>query len=402
MAEPDGTDRVHLRVDRLAQAMEAARTRARQSGEPKAAGDTAKPADAETPLAGSAADAGTGAAEPRRPAAHAPAAAMPTTGESAHAPAQADGSSTPACERQVAPTGRSCAPARPDEAAPAPVEAFSTRPMPTIGEAAGDPVGPLVLTSAERVDQAPATSRERVTRLSVRGLRVVRDGRSVIDGVDLDLTGGRVTALIGPSRAGSAVLLRAIMGLERARAGSIRFDDTELRGWSTARIARAGLGYLPADGGVFLNLSVAENLALAMQGGTTGRARRDWVCGVFPAVGRMRDLPAAELLAPQRRLLALARALVPAKQVYLLDRPAVGLPPGTLPALKGALAEIRRSGAAILLAEEPMAASCGLADDVLAIEAGRVIGASGRTGPSVPQSVQPISSARAALGQSFG
>lgn len=397
VAERDGTDRVHLRVDRLAQAMQAARDRARPGCAPRAVRDTAKPALPGDPLADSADDAGTGAREGDRAAGPAPVAAMTTTGAPADAAGHAGGSVTPDRAGQVAPAGRASASAGAKAAA-------RVAALPARGSAAdsvaGAPLGPLVLSPAERVDRAPGEVQGASTaRLSVRGLRVIRDGQPVLDGCDLDLAGGRVTALVGASRAGSAVLLRAIMGLERARAGSIRFDDIELRGRSTPRIARAGLGYLPGEGGVFLRLSVAENLALAMPGGAAGRARRDWVCGLFPALGGMLDRPAADLLAPQRRLLGLARLLVTAKRVYLLDQPAVGLPPGSLAALRIALSELRRSGAAILLAEETMAAGAGLADDVLAIEAGRVIGGAGRSDPKAPRSAPPISSARAALAQ---
>lgn len=104
----------------------------------------------------------------------------------------------------------------------------------------------------------------------------------ILQGVSLTVPEGEVTVLLGRNGAGKTTTLRTIMGYVRAKAGAIRFRDRSLLRLPTHRISRAGVGYLPEDGHVFVNLTVAENLRLAVPKGRVDKSREAQVLEMFP------------------------------------------------------------------------------------------------------------------------
>ncbi|MBE3640710.1 ATP-binding cassette domain-containing protein [Mangrovicoccus sp. HB182678] len=185
--------------------------------------------------------------------------------------------------------------------------------------------------------------RGRAALLRAEGLGVEVDGLPALDGLDLELAEGTTTLLLGREGAGRGCALRAIMGLVPLRAGRIDLAGLDLTGLAPAARARAGLAWIPADGGVFGGLSVAQNLRLG-PGRRRSRGRRDRLVADFPELAEYWHRPAALLGRGQRQLLGLARAAEGMPRLYLIDAPA--------PELGGALARLQAAGTTIVMSAE--------------------------------------------------
>src|SRR5262249_36575685 len=99
----------------------------------------------------------------------------------------------------------------------------------------------------------------------------------ILQGVDFVVPRGAMTVLLGRNGAGKTTTLRTILGLWKPSRGRITFAGRDIGGWSTPDIARAGIAYVPETMGVFADLTVEENIALAVTGRTPDRARLDWI-----------------------------------------------------------------------------------------------------------------------------
>ena len=214
-------------------------------------------------------------------------------------------------------------------------------------------------------------------RLAVDGA-VVRfaPGRPAVDGAALGLTCGRVTALLGPSGSGKSTLLRAIAGLERLYAGSIRFEG---RLWSgegvhlEPEIRRCGVVF--QDYALFPHLSALDNVAFGLRG--LGRAEKRKA-----ALARLETVELAhrakafphELSGGEQQRIALARALAPGPDVMLLDEPFSGLDRRLRGALRETTAQaLRDSEAATLIVTHDAEEALALADSIALMSEGRII-----------------------------
>lgn len=210
--------------------------------------------------------------------------------------------------------------------------------------------------------------------LEVEGLVAgYRPGAPVLAGIDLELAPGRVLAVMGRNGAGKSTLLRAILGLARREAGTIRWAGRSITGWRTDRIARAGIGLVPQGQGVFAGLTVEENLRL---GGLVHErpVPPAALYARFPVLAERRECDAASLSGGERRQLAIARALAARPRLLLLDEPSEGIQPSLVEALGETLAElVAGEGLALLLVEQSIELAARLADDCLVLEDGRVV-----------------------------
>jgi branched-chain amino acid transport system ATP-binding protein len=197
----------------------------------------------------------------------------------------------------------------------------------------------------------------------------------VVRGVSLNVAAGEIVGLIGPNGAGKTTTLLAIMGAVPHVRGEIRLGGQAINGRAPEETVRRGVALVPEGRHIFANLTVSENLRL----GLAGRAARNgleedlkWICGLFPVVEQFRDRQAGALSGGQQQQLAIARALIAAPRVLLLDEPSLGLAPSVIDTVLGALTEIRQRGVAILLVEQRAQLIAGFADRTHVLNNGRI------------------------------
>ena len=212
--------------------------------------------------------------------------------------------------------------------------------------------------------------------LQVAGLRAGYAGTSVIRGLDLVVGAGEVVVLIGPNGHGKTTLLRAISGIIRPAAGQVLLDGQDVTGWPAERIAAGGLVHVPQGDGLFAEMTVDENLLMGAFPARSWRSRRKKLAGIyerFPVLASRAAQRARTLSGGERRLVALGRALMRPSRIMLIDEPSLGLAPVAIDTVYEAIAELKASGATIVLVEENFTHIGGIADAVHVLETGTIV-----------------------------
>ena len=209
--------------------------------------------------------------------------------------------------------------------------------------------------------------------LSVRGLTAAYGGIRVLDGLDLDVPAGRLTAVVGPNGAGKTTLLKALSGLVR-RGGDVTFDGAPLPASPAAIVAR-GLGHVPEGRELFPQMTVRENLELGAWRASRGEraARIERVIALFPRLGERRRQLAGSLSGGEQQMLAIGRALMGGPRLLMLDEPSLGLAPRLVDLLLGVIRRLPAEGVTVLLVEQSVAKALALAETAYVVERGRVV-----------------------------
>jgi len=212
--------------------------------------------------------------------------------------------------------------------------------------------------------------------LAVRDLSV-RYGRvEVLHGVSLDVAKGEIVSVIGANGAGKTTLVRTISGLLRPTAGSIDFEGANLASLPTHEIVRRGVVQVPEGRMALAKLSVRENLMAAgdQRRDKTG-LERDLQAAMdrFPILREREGQLAGTLSGGQQQMLVIARALMSAPTLLLLDEPSLGLAPVICDQVFEIIAEIRGQGITVLLIEQNANRALELADRAYVLELGRVV-----------------------------
>ena len=190
--------------------------------------------------------------------------------------------------------------------------------------------------------------------LTVDAIEVFLQASHILRSVSLDVGPREVVCLVGRNGAGKTTTLRTIMGYLRPSAGRVEFRGQPIHGRRTHEIARLGVGWAPEDGGIFGDLTVAENIEIATWTRPEGRPaaeRIERAYRVFPALRRYATRKGPEMSGGERKMLSIARALALDPELLLLDEPFEGLAPAIIPAVSESIAAIRAFGASILIAE---------------------------------------------------
>ncbi|MEM9522952.1 MAG: ABC transporter ATP-binding protein, partial [Pseudomonadota bacterium] len=188
--------------------------------------------------------------------------------------------------------------------------------------------------------------------LSLAGVHANIAQYRILLGVDLEVPTGGVTMLLGRNGVGKTTTLRTVMGLWSAHRGRITFDGQDVTTLSTPAIAKAGIGFVPEDMGIFSDLTVEENMILAAVSGPIPSARLDWLFAIFPPLRTFWRNEAGTLSGGQKQMLSIARAMVEERKLYLIDEPTKGLAPAIVSTMAGALRELKSQGASILMVEQ--------------------------------------------------
>jgi branched-chain amino acid transport system ATP-binding protein len=211
--------------------------------------------------------------------------------------------------------------------------------------------------------------------LAVEELEVRYGTVPAVRGLGLEVGQGEIVGLIGPNGAGKSTTLHAIMGAVPTSAGDVRLLGQSITGLRPEQIARAGVALVPEGRRIYAELTVEENLRLGLsaRGLRTNAADAvEEVYELFPVIRESRRRPAGHLSGGQQQQLAIARGLVAAPEVLLLDEPSLGLAPTVVNIVFEVLAAIRERGVSILLVEQRAQRTVAFADRTYVVSNGEL------------------------------
>jgi len=208
--------------------------------------------------------------------------------------------------------------------------------------------------------------------LSTAGLKVRYGAGLALSGLDLDVTAGSVLAVLGTNGAGKSTLARACSGLVPAAVGTIRFAGQDVTGWSPDRRRREGLVYLPEGRGIFPNLTVMENLYIAVRLNGDRAVALDKAFSLFPVLGQRKRQQAGSLSGGEQQMLSLARALVVDPKLVIVDEPSLVLAPKLVEMVFENLENAKQSGITMIIIEQFAHKALALADRCMILRCGRV------------------------------
>ncbi|WP_047605140.1 ABC transporter ATP-binding protein [Pseudomonas putida] len=206
--------------------------------------------------------------------------------------------------------------------------------------------------------------------LNVDSIHSYYDKSHVLEGVSLKVEAGELVTLLGRNGAGKTTTLRSILGIVRPRQGQISFNGQQLVGREIFDIARQGIALVPEHRGIFRQLSVEENLKIAVR--KTSRWHLEDVYSMFPRLKERRRNGGFALSGGEQQMLAIARALLNGPRLLILDEPTEGLAPVIVDELVKILRRIKDEGLSILLVEQNLMVCDALADRHYVLEQGRV------------------------------
>jgi len=212
--------------------------------------------------------------------------------------------------------------------------------------------------------------------LSVEDLQVHYGAIHALRGISLEVPDGKVVALIGANGAGKTTTLRAITRMLKVTAGSVRFRGEELTRLQPHEIVARGLAHAPEGRGIFLNLSVMENLELGAylrRDAAQIKQDLDYVFDLFPLLKERMKQQAGTLSGGEQQMLSISRALMSRPKLLLLDEPSLGLAPQVVETIFRILREVNGRGVSILLVEQNAHLALNLAHFGYVLETGEVV-----------------------------
>jgi ABC-type branched-subunit amino acid transport system ATPase component len=237
-----------------------------------------------------------------------------------------------------------------------------------------EPATPRRGAASRRPDTPHAPAVPAPGSLLARGIRVAYDGFTALDGVDLEVRPGWVTAVVGPNGAGKSTLFHCLAGTLRPSHGRVLFGEQDITRLAAHARTRLGIARTFQQLAVFPSLTVAENVQVgAEQGRIADPAAAERALRLFGLDGPVRALPAEGLPTGTLRRVELARALAGSPHVLLLDEPAAGLDTAEVTSLTRILRALAADGTALLVVEHDLDLVADLADVVHVMAAGRVV-----------------------------
>jgi len=209
--------------------------------------------------------------------------------------------------------------------------------------------------------------------LEVAGIQTFYGLSHILFDVSLKINAGEVVCLLGRNGAGKSTTIKSIMGIAPPKQGRILFKGEDVAGKKPYILARKGIGYDPDDRRIFADLTVEENLEIAVKGYVEGEGwNKERVYDFFPALKDIRRRRGGVLSGGEQKMLAIARALMGNPELLLLDEPTEGLAPVMVRALEEQLLKLKATGLTVLIAEQNLVATLKLSDRGYIIDNGRI------------------------------
>jgi branched-chain amino acid transport system ATP-binding protein len=213
--------------------------------------------------------------------------------------------------------------------------------------------------------------------LEIRDVDLFYGDAQALDQVSLEVGEGEVVAIVGANGAGKSSLIRTIFGMHRPARGEIRFEGRNIIGEPPHRICNLGIGQVAEGRQIFPSMTVGENLEM---GAVVPRARRGaaaaltHILDLFPRLRERLRQRAGTLSGGEQQMLAIARCLMGRPRLVMLDEPSLGLAPIVVENVFAAVRELNaRDRLTIMLVEQNVVQSLGLADRGYVLENGRIV-----------------------------
>ena len=212
--------------------------------------------------------------------------------------------------------------------------------------------------------------------LQATGLHYAYNGAAAVRGVSLDVGAGEIVALLGSNGAGKSTTVKMIAGALRPQAGAILFDGLPIHGVPSHVVVRRGITLVPEGRLVFPQMTVYENLLMGAHIQPTRDAVDEslaYVFDIFPRLAQRRLQAAGSMSGGEQQMLAIARGLMSAPKLMILDEPSLGLMPTLVQDLFRLIKSVNARGISILLVEQNVHQSLQIADRAYVLEKGEVV-----------------------------
>lgn len=214
--------------------------------------------------------------------------------------------------------------------------------------------------------------------LSLHNIETYYQRIRVLHGVSMQIERGAITAILGNNGAGKSTTLKTIMGLleDQPDKGEIFFEGIRIHHWSTPRIVKQGIGFVPEGRQIFPELTVLENLRI---GSYLRHDRRgiqedlEHMYQYFPILKERRNQLGGTLSGGEQQMLAIGRALMNRPRLLLLDEPSLGLSPALVTEIFQIIGQIRNDGVTVVLVEQNANKALEIADTGYVMENGRFV-----------------------------
>lgn len=209
--------------------------------------------------------------------------------------------------------------------------------------------------------------------LDVRKIEAFYGETQALFGASLTVGKAEVVALLGPNGAGKTTTIRSILGLTRARAGTIRFDGADITGLPTHRISNMGISWVPDDRRVFPTLTVARNLQIARRSTKFRAWKVADMFGIFSALEHLMPRECENLSGGEMQMVAISRALLASPGLVLFDEPSQGLAPRIVQDVMRTVRLLKAEGISSLIVEQNALAALEVSDRVYVMDHGRIV-----------------------------
>jgi branched-chain amino acid transport system ATP-binding protein len=217
------------------------------------------------------------------------------------------------------------------------------------------------------------------TMLTVESLSAWYGAARILYDLSLDVGRGEVVALMGRNGAGKSTTMKSIMGLVAQRQGKVSFNGEDISDRKPFEISRRGLGFVPEDRRIFVDLTVTENLDVGRQAArhfTDGKNAPTWtpqqLFALFPNLAEMPDRPGGRMSGGEQQMLTVARTLMGNPLLVLLDEPSEGVAPLIVEQMANTILALKKQGLSILLSEQNINFARLVSDRVYVLEKGQI------------------------------
>lgn len=211
--------------------------------------------------------------------------------------------------------------------------------------------------------------------LDVRDLNAHYGKSHILQGVSFDLRKGEAISLLGRNGSGRSTTLKAVMGLVPPTGGQVLLNGRDIAGERPFRICRDGIGFVPEEREIFLNLTVDENLEMGFQRGAPGATKWtvEQMFDYFPRLKERRNTRAGSLSGGEQQMLTMCRTLLGNPLVMLIDEPTEGLAPKIVVVVGEMIRDINRHGVSVVLVEQKLTIALKVSDRVCVMGHGRIV-----------------------------